>query len=225
VSEHGHPEHSGEHDIPLTFGRYFLTGLSALLPLWLTAYILWFLIRMMGNLIFPVVRPWLQGILDSPPPEPLLLSVAAVIVMFLIWGLGYLIVHIVGHGHFERIEALIQRIPVVKTIHGIFRRLVDIFLSSKGKFQRVVRVEFPIAGQYTIGFVTRDEPLLDEDSGKDLVPVLVPTAPNPTSGFLLLVPSDRVVYLDVPLDDAMTLLFSAGTFGPTSLPKPTRLPE
>lgn len=205
------------HDMPLRFRDYFLTGLAVILPLWLTVYIIWVLVQITGNLLFPVVRPFLRRILQSSPPEPLLVAIAAAVVCFLIWGLGYLIIHIIGHGHMERIEGLINRIPFVRSIHGVVKRLVEVFLASKSKFQQVVRLEFPAPGQYVIGFVTRQEPLA-VDGGPRLIPVLLPTAPNPTSGFLVFVPEDRITYLDVSLDEAMTLIISAGSFGPESLP-------
>lgn len=209
--------HDPPHDIPLRFQDYFVTGLAALLPVWLTLYIMWFLVQLMGNLLFPIVRPFLMDVLKSPPPEELLLALASMIVLFSIALLGFLIIRFAAHGHIERAEGLIARIPFVSGIHGVIKRLVEIFLGSKSKVQRIAQVEFPLPGQYALGFITRDEPIRPSDGGEALIPVVIPTAPNPTSGFLILVPESRVVYIDISVDEAMTILLSAGSFGPSEL--------
>lgn len=218
MTEQSHHHVETPHDIPLKFRDYFLTGLTVILPLWLTVYIVWGLVNLLGNLLFPIVRPFLRRLLQQPPPEPLLIALASVIVFFLIWGLGYLVVHVIGHGHIERIESLIARIPFVRSVHGIIKRMLEVFLAAKGKFRQVVLIEFPIPGHLTLGFVTREEPLESEENGERLVPVLIPTAPNPASGFLVFVPEKSVRYVDITTDEAMTLLVSAGTFGPSSMP-------
>lgn len=199
----------------LKFRDYVITGMTALLPLWLTFYILWFLLKLVGNLIFPVIRPILRNLLHQRPPEELLIALSAALVLILVWGFGYLIIHVFGHGQIAAIEARIAGLPFIRTIHAIIRRLVDVIFSSRGEnFQSVVRVEFPVAGQYAIGFVTSQ----DLAGESPLVSVLVPTAPNPTSGFLLFVPREKLSYLQISIDDAMTLILSMGTVGPRQLP-------
>ena len=196
---------------------YFVAGLTALLPLWLTLYILWFLIKLVGNLLFPVVRPILRSVLHYQPPEGLLVAFSAALVVFLVWGMGYLVLHVIGHGHVARVDAFVARVPVARTIHSVIRRLLEVIFSTRGTFERVVRVEFPVAGQYAVGFVTSDD-VVDPSSGDTLCSVMVPTAPNPTSGFLLFVPRSKLVLLKMSVDEAMTLIVSMGTFGPRSLP-------
>lgn len=196
----------------LGFRDYVLAGLAALLPLWLTIYIVWFLVKLTGNLVFPALRPFFARLLREPPPDQLLLALSALIVCFVIWGTGYLIIHVMGHGHISRIESLITRVPVARSIHSIIRRLVDVLVNSRASFRSVVRVEFPVAGVYAIGFVTSEDVV--GEGGAQLVTVMVPTVPNPTSGFLLFVPKDKLQFLPMPVDEAVTLILSIGTLGP-----------
>lgn len=201
---------------PVRVRDYALIGAAALLPLWLTAHILWLLTKLAGGLLFPALRPWLRRLLDHRPPDALLILISAALVLLIFWSAGYLIIHVFGRAGLARMDGWASRVPVAGGIYSAIRRLIDVLFSSGGKFQRVVRVEFPVPGQYVVGFVTGGgEP--SETGEPGLATVMVPTAPNPTSGFLLFIPEDRLVYLRMPVEEAMALIVSVGTLRPTTL--------
>ncbi|MBI4249234.1 MAG: DUF502 domain-containing protein [Elusimicrobia bacterium] len=203
--------------------RYFITGISVILPLWLTVYILWLLVKITGNMLFPALRPMLRGVFQGPVPESVWLFVCATLVCGIVWMTGFLTLEIIGHGHWETIDSLLARVPLVRSIHLTLRRLTNLFVAPKKKFERVALVEFPLPGQYTVGFLTREAPVLVAGTPHELV--LVPTAPNPTSGFLLFVPQSKIQFADMDVDAAMEMIISVGLIGPDVVPLKARLPE
>jgi uncharacterized membrane protein len=113
-------------------------------------------------------------------------------------------------------EQLVARIPVVRTIYSAAKQLTETLFNGTGKsFRRVVMVEYPRAGCWTLGFVTADG--MEEASrkaGRTLINVFVPTTPNPTSGFFLMFPHDHVIELDISVDAGIKLIISAGAVVP-----------
>ena len=107
------------------------------------------------------------------------------------------------------------RIPIVQTIYGATKKLIDTFRNSPDGAQRVVLIDFPSPEMKTVGFVTRV--MLDKDTGRKLAAVYVPTTPNPTSGYLEIVPAENLTATDWTMDDAMTFIVSGGAVAPESM--------
>jgi uncharacterized membrane protein len=120
------------------------------------------------------------------------------------------------------IEDMVRRIPVVGAVYGGAKSFSETVLTDKGRsFKQVVMVEFPRKGIYSIGFITSHE--LEEVQAKteqDVTCVFVPTTPNPTTGFIVLVPKDEVVMLDMTVDEAFKMLLTLGVVVPTWKNKP-----
>ncbi|MEF9979189.1 MAG: DUF502 domain-containing protein [Thermomonas sp.] len=203
--------------------RLFLTGLLTLLPLWLTWVVVKFLFVLLGDLSKPLIGPSLQGIAASSPQalgwlvEPWVQNaialVATVVAILLV---GWLARRVIGQRLLGWFEALVARIPLASTIYGSARKLLDILQTKPDGTQRVVLVDFPHAEMKSIGFVTRV--IREQGTGRELAAVYVPTTPNPTSGYLEIVPVEKMTPTDWTVDQAMSFIISGGAVAPDSIP-------
>ncbi len=183
--------------------RHFLTGLLSITPLVITTWILW----RFYVLISATMRPWLQRIpaVTETYPEFLLTIIGAVVFVILITLVGMFTRNLIGIAFFRVLEKFFAQIPVVKSVFSAVKQIAQVFLQDRRTaFQKVVLFAYPRQGLYSMGFVTRDEP------EQLLVNVFLPTTPNPTSGFMLLVPRHELVELSIPVEEAIKLIVSGG---------------
>lgn len=184
--------------------RHFLTGLLSITPLVITTWILW----RFYALVSATMRPWLRKIpgVAETYPEFLLTLMGVVVFVLLITLVGIFTRNVIGVALIRLLERFFQQIPVVKSVFGAIKQIAEVFLRDRRTaFQKVVLFAYPRQGLYSIGFVTRDEP------GGTLVNVFLPTAPNPTSGYMLLVPRQDLQELDIPVEEAIKLIVSGGS--------------
>ncbi len=184
--------------------KHFLTGLLAITPLALTSWILW----RFYTVISATMRPWLSRVpaLDEAYPEFLLTVIGVLVFIMLITLVGLFTRNLIGVAFFRLLERFFQQIPVVKSLFSAVQQIANVFLQDQRRaFQKVVVLAYPRAGLYSLGFVTRDE------GADDLVTVFLPTAPNPTSGYMLLVPRKDVRQVDIPIEEAIKLIVSGGS--------------
>lgn len=180
---------------------YFFTGLIIVLPFLLTLYFLWLVFGFVDGLIGPV----LKLIIGQRLP-----GVGFIFTVGLILGTGMLATNYLGRRLLAWGDRLFIRLPLVRSIYQTLKQLVHAVFSEKQKaFQRVVLVEYPRKGVYSLAFLTRDV----EEAG-EMVMAFVPTTPNPTSGFLLLIPKKEVKYLDMSVEDGLKLIVSGGVIVP-----------
>ena len=129
--------------------------------------------------------------------------------------LGEIATAVAGRRLLGAFDYLMARIPVVQSIYGAARQLVTSFQTKPGSSQRVVLIEFPSPEMKTVGLVTRI--FNDADTGEEIAAVYVPTTPNPTSGYMELVPTSRLIMLDWTINEAMTFIMSGGAAAPPKL--------
>jgi uncharacterized membrane protein len=185
-----------------------VTGLIAVLPLLITWWLLAFLFRALDGLVAPV----LEAIVGRPLPGlGLLLTLLAIFVV------GLLASNIVGARLLRAFEALLLRLPLVRSIFGPAKQLFMSLSRDDSGEQEVVAVEFPRPGLFMVGFVTRRD--------AQGVTVFLPTTPNPTSGFLVMCDAREVTPLEIPFDEAMQMIVSGGIVGPGSRLIPRRAPS
>jgi uncharacterized membrane protein len=154
---------------------------------------------------WPFLIPWLQ--------EPWIQWLTAVIVaLVVLYVIGAISSRVVGAKLFQLFERLVERIPLVDTIYNATKKLVDVLRQKPESSQRVVLLDFPHDGLKTLGFVMRT--FADARTGEELAAVYVPTALNPTSGFLEIVPTAKLAVSDMPTDQAMTMVISGGAVMP-----------
>jgi uncharacterized membrane protein len=183
--------------------RHFLTGLLSITPLAFTTWILW----RFYELISATMRPWLQRIpaVTETYPDFLLTIIGVAVLVLLITLVGLLTRNIIGVAFIRVLERFFERIPVVKSVFSAVKQIAEVFLQDRRTaFQKVVLFAYPRRGLYSMGFVTRDDP------DQTLVNVFLPTTPNPTSGFMLLVPRSELMVVSIPVEEAIKLIVSGG---------------
>jgi uncharacterized membrane protein len=206
-----------------SFQRLFLTGLLTLLPIWLTWVVIKFVFVLLSGISQPVIGPLLQGLATISPQalgwiaEPWVqtaLALLATLAVILLSGVMARIV--IGQRMLRWFEALIRRIPLASTIYGSARQLLDILQTKPDGTQRVVLIDFPHTEMKTLGFVTKV--MHETGTGRELAAVYVPTTPNPTSGYLEIVPVEKITPTDWTVDQAMSFIISGGAVSPDTIP-------
>jgi len=203
--------------------RLFLTGVLTLLPIWLTWVVVKFVFVLLSDISRPLIGPLLATVAERNPQslywlvEPWVqttLALVATLVVILMSGVMARIV--VGQTALRWFENLVQRIPLANTIYGSARQLLDILQTKPDGTQRVVLVDFPHAHMKSVGFVTRV--MTEHGTGRELAAVYVPTTPNPTGGYLEIVPVELMTPTDWTVDEAMRFIISGGAVAPDSIP-------
>ena len=202
---------------------YFLTGLLTLLPIWLVWIVFKFVLGLLSDIGQPLVGPLSARLAQAHPAalgwmdDAWAQTAFAVLgtVLFII-AVGALARRVVGQRLLAWVEGLIARIPLLKTVYGSARKLLDLLQTKPDGTQRVVLIDFPHREMKCVGFVTRV--MQEQGSGRELAAVYVPTTPNPTSGYLEIVPVDRLTPTDWTVDEAMTFIISGGAVSPDQMP-------
>ncbi|NOT65885.1 MAG: DUF502 domain-containing protein [Methylotenera sp.] len=192
--------------------KYFITGLLVLVPLFITAWVLSGIIGMMDKslLLLPMNwRPKAQLGLDIP-------GMGAILTLLIIFITGVIATNIFGKQLILIWEKMLNRVPVVKSIYASVKQVSDTLFSDSGNaFRQAVLVQFPREGAWTIAFVTGQPggDVANHLKG-DFVSVYVPTTPNPTGGYFLMMPSADVKALDMSVDEALKYIISMGVVAP-----------
>jgi uncharacterized membrane protein len=190
--------------------KYLAVGLIAILPLWIT----YFILLAVFNVIASLARPYF-GAIPFLTESPLLLSLFSFFgTLVFLFVLGVFMTNVVGRKAFSMFEAYLQKIPVLSGIYASIRKLINLFYdegSMTRRFERVVLVEFPRKGLHSIGFVTSEGgPTLAARVGREVLTVFIPTTPNPTSGVLIVMPKEDAVAIDISVDAAVKMIISGG---------------
>lgn len=189
------------------FRRRLLAGLIVITPLGVTLYILWWLFRTVDGLL----GRYVYGAIGVTIPGLGLLMLIA-----LLLGVGWLAERTIGNQIFNWWNGVLERVPIVSRLYGATRRIVGSVFGGEEKkfFREVVLFEYPSPGQWTLGFVTGGAPAALSDRVQDGLTIFLPTAPNPVTGFLIIVPRARTVRLPVTVEDGFTYILSAGAVPP-----------
>jgi uncharacterized membrane protein len=196
--------------------KYFITGLLILVPLVLTLWVLNLIIGTMDQSLLLLPEGW--------RPEKLvgfhIPGLGTILTLLIIFLTGLLTQNVIGNYVVELWEALLRRIPVVNSLYSSFKQVSDTLFSSSGNaFRKALLVQYPRHGSWTIAFLTGvpGGDVKNHLQG-EYVSVYVPTTPNPTSGFFLMMPRAEVVELDMSVDAALKYIVSMGVVAPETLP-------
>jgi uncharacterized membrane protein len=207
----------------LRIKRYIVTGLLTFVPLWVTWLVFSFVVNLIAGIGAPLVAVVVHAIgLASPAAANALNGswvtylLALVLTLVSLYLLGLLASRVVGKRLLGGFDALLARIPLVQTIYGGTKKLMSVLQNKPSGLQRVVLVDFPRKGMKVVGFVTRL--MTEEHSGREMAAVYIPTTPNPTGGYLELVPVDELTPTDWTMDQAMAFIISGGAVAPDVLP-------
>jgi uncharacterized membrane protein len=199
----------------ITFRNAFLSGALMLAPLIVTIWAFSTIIDLVGGTFRPLYEHYLPQSLQRIPFLWDLLATIAVVL--LVTALGYLSNYVFGKYFLSVGERAIQRIPGIGTVYNSVKQIVATFgTQNRNLFNKVVLVEFPRKGSWTLGFLTnKQQGEAQTLAGLETWTVFVPTTPNPTSGFLLMLPRHEVVELDMTVGEGMKMIISGGAVVPT----------
>jgi len=211
-----------KHPFSLHIQRYMLTGILTFIPIWIT----WLIFDFFFSRLSELGRPWVKALSDflqqkSPVEFNWLLApwfqsmLAIVFTLLALYILGWIAHRVIGKRILGLFDQLINRIPVIQSVYGSIKKLLSVLQQKPDRIQRVVLIEFPSKDMKTVGFVTRI--LKDKHTGQELAAVYVPTTPNPTSGYLEVVPLDKLVSTNWTIDEAMSFIMSGGTVAPDKI--------
>ena len=203
---------------PLHVQRYLFTGLLTFIPIWLT----WIVFKSIFSLLSQVNLPWITALVGAFPDtlgrlhqEWLLSLLAFVFTLLALYAMGFAADRVFGQRILAVFEKLIEHIPIAHSIYGGAKKLMAMLQNKPSGTQRVVLIDFPSPELKTLGFVTR---VFRDAHGDEYAAVYVPTTPNPTGGYLEIVPVERLVATDWSVDQAMAFILSAGAASPDQLP-------
>ncbi len=208
--------------------RYFVAGILVIAPIGVTVWAIWSIVQWLDNLLLPrvlsLVVPGVEGPLQIP-------VVGALFTFAMIILVGVIARHFFGSEVVRMWERALSRVPVARSIYAGVKQLSEAILTSsqRSTFRRVVLLEYPRKGVYALAFTTGPaQGPVQQVTPKNMINCFVPTTPNPTSGFYLLVPDDEVIDVALTVEDAFKLVMSAGLVSPEDTPTveaPARKPR
>lgn len=204
-----------------------VAGLATVIPLWVTWVVGKFVFDVTSSATAPIIDQFVSAYFKAEPGKELVLPayvgwiasiVAVLLTLFLLYILGFLTANVFGRRLLILMERLFENLPLVKTIYGSTKQ---IFLTLAGggdlrQFQQVVLIEFPRPGMKCIGFLTSISE--DVDTGRKLATIFISTTPNPTTGYMQIVPLDEVSATGWTVEDAVKILMSGGILTPSKIP-------
>jgi len=183
----------------------FIAGIVVLIPIGITLYLTLFLVRISGKVIPKEINP--NNYLPFNIP-----GVEIVIALIIITLIGWLSLSFLGKKFFELFNNILKKIPILRTIYSAIGQMTESFTKTDNKQKSVVLLEYPRKGIWAVGFATNDNKgIIKKKVNEEIVNVFLPTTPNPTSGFLLMVPKKDLIYLEITFEQASKFIVSAGT--------------
>ena len=183
----------------------FIAGVVVLIPIGITLYLTLFIIRISGKIIPKEINPNNYLPFNIPGLE---IFIALILITFI----GWLSLSFLGKKFFELFNNILKKIPILRTIYSAIGQMTESLTKSDNKQKSVVLLEYPRQGVWAVGFATKEnEGIIKDKLNIELINVFVPTTPNPTSGFLLMVPKTDLIYLNVTFEQASKFIVSAGT--------------
>ena len=183
----------------------FIAGIVVLIPIGITLYLTLFFIKISGKIIPKEINP--NNYLPFNIP-----GVEIVMALLIISFIGWLSLSFLGKKFFEIFNNILKKIPFLRTIYSAIVQMTETFTKSDNSQKSVVLLEYPRKGIWAVGFATKEnEGIIKTKINEELINIFVPTTPNPTSGFLLMVPKKDLIYLEVSFEQASKFIVSAGT--------------
>ena len=185
--------------------NYFFAGAVVLIRIGITLYLSLFIIKVSSKILPKELNP--NNYLNFEIP-----GIEIIIAVFMITFIGWLSLSFLGKKVFELINRVLKKIPILRTIYSAINQMTESLTKSDNKQKSVVLLEYPKKDVWAVGFATKENKgIINDKIGNELVNVFVPTTPNPTSGFLLMVPKKNLIFLDISFEQASKFIVSAGT--------------
>ncbi|MFZ5961688.1 DUF502 domain-containing protein [Thalassococcus sp. BH17M4-6] len=204
----------------------FLTGIVVIAPVGLTIWLIWSVIGWIDGFVLPLVPSRFN------PEQYIGINLRGVgVIFFLLFTIvvGWVAKGLIGRSLIRFAESLVERMPVVRSIYSGVKQIAEtVFAQTEASFEKACLIQYPRRGIWAIGFIStkaRGEVAARTETSGDLMSVFLPTTPNPTSGFLLFVPAEDVVELDMTIEEAAKLVISAGLVYPNAKEAKTAVEE
>ncbi len=186
--------------------NYFISGLVAILPIALSLWILGYVFKLLDSTFG---KPIMELIGFRIPGLGLVLSILFILV------LGVVVSNVVGKRVAKWIDSVFERIPVLKMVYSPIKDIMNNFTDQKSNnFKQAVLIEYPRVGLKSVGFITRENVIID---GETMTIIFIPTTPNPTSGFIIYAKKGDYQLLDIPVEAALRTIISLGTLTPQQI--------
>ncbi len=191
--------------------RYFITGLLTILPIFLTLSILLIIFRLIDNIIGRIINSYLKAEFGFSIP-----GLGFILAILIILIIGFVVSHLLSKRALPLIESWFLKLPGIRHVYPSIKQIVGfIFSKDKDVFKKVVLVEYPSKGIWSVGFMTNEGfREAQELTGQELVHVLIGSTPSPWSGFFILVPKNAVKFLEMSAEDGIKLIVSGGILKP-----------
>ena len=192
--------------------RYFIAGLTVFLPVLLTIYVLVVVFNFADGFLGKFIKPIFVNFFGF-----YFRGLSIVIFVVMIFLIGFLVTNFLGRKLYPIIEKGLLKLPFFRQVYPTMKEIaVFLFSRDKSTFKQVVLVEYPRQGMYSLGFLMNDSPKeICEKTKQDLCNVLVPTAPSPFSGYIVLVPRQEIIFLDISIEQGIKFILSDGVVNPT----------
>lgn len=210
----------GDTSVFIRLRAYFIGGLLVTAPIGITVYLTWLFLSFIDSRVNAIIPEGLNPFTYWPTGVPgldILKAITSLVLVILFFILvGWFARNFFGRIIYNMAEYVVHRMPVVRTIYGALKQVLETIMASQSQaFRDVVLFEYPRRGSYAIGFVTgRTQGEVQRITSEDTMNVFVPTTPNPTSGFLLMVPRKDLHFLDMTVEEAAKLVVSGGILTP-----------
>jgi uncharacterized membrane protein len=196
--------------------RHLIAGLVVIAPVTATVAVLWWIFQLLDGLLGRFLYPGLTRLFGRVPPGVGLISLVLLLLV-----VGWLAEMAVGSRVVSWWNGILERLPLTRTIYGAANRIVRTVLGEEARpFQKVVLVEYPSPGRWCMGFLAASAPDVVRMHVDDGVSVFIPTTPNPTSGFVVIIPRANVIEIPLTIDQAFTYILSAGSVRPGDVVAP-----
>lgn len=196
------------------FRRYFISGLLVWLPIWVTILVIKFMIDILSNTLSMLpVRYQPDALIGFHVP-----GIGMIITLAVIFLTGVIAANFVGRRFVDLWDAAVGRIPLVRSVYSGVKKVAETLFTPGGQsFRKVFLIEYPREGCWTIAFQTGDSvnEITSATKEEEMISLYVPTTPNPTSGFLLMLPREKVIELSMSVDQALKFVISLGVVQPT----------
>ena len=193
--------------------RNFIAGILVSFPLLLTVYILVILFQFVDGILGKFVNTYLSKALGFYIP-----GLGLILFLIIIFLVGFLTTHFLGRRLYFILDKTLRRFPLIRHIYPSIKQIIEfLFAYQRQAFKKVVLVEYPRPGIWSVGFVTNEAfGEAREKTKQDLMNVFIPSSPGPLTGFFILIPRQEVIFLDIPIEDAIKLIVSGGLLNPVS---------
>ena len=201
--------------------RYFLTGLLVILPITIAIWLL-YTVFIFASGFAPIIALNLEKYthynFNNPVIYTILRALTIIFLLILIFCIGFITTRTIGKKLADFWEYLLKKIPIVSKIYNFFKQIIDALmnLAKTNNFKGVALIEYPYKGSYSLAFVINDAPHFIEEN-QNHYSVFMPTLPNPTTGFLIMMPKSEVIIVDIPIEHVIKIMFSCGIIDIDSL--------